>query len=995
MRAVFVIVLSSFCCITLTTAQPLNDDCEGALEITEVADWCSEVGEFSNEGATPSGYDGAFCFSEGSNDVWFRFTPIATDVTITVIGNSAGGAGGGTLQRPEVALYLGSCGNSINEQECSSDQAGNNIVELYKGGLAVGQEYLIRVQGINGRTGTFELCINNFNPPVEPGGDCFDASVLCNKDPFVVQQVTGTGSDPTEANDAPCLNEFGGNVESNSTWFTWTAATSGTLEFTLSPLNPSDDLDFVLYELPNGPLNCEGKVVVRCMASGDFNFPSPCMGPTGLRDGEDDIAEPPGCNDPRQSNFLQPLDMEEGKSYALMVNNFSSTGNGFKVEFGGSAEFLGPQAAFNTSEPDLTVCVGQPITFTDASTFALGAISKWTWSFGADAEPAVAETQGPHEVTYSTAGVKSIVLTVESDQGCLVTEIGTILVECCSDHFSIDGAVSNLQCPDDQTGAIDLSVDNPYGPYEYRWPEDRRTEDIDNLGRGDYTVTISDMAGCDTTATFTVSSPDTFDIDTALIMPTCNGGTDGAISLATSGGTPPYQYNWQKLGFTPNSTLNNLSAGDYSVSIRDENGCQTDLEIPLRELELILDPTVSAIDPPSCAGFSDGSIQVTVANGLGPFEFNWQDGQGFRDQSSLTGLPEGMYQVEVRDANLCKGSFTFDVIEPLPLALDFDVFDVSCFGLSDGEAAAVVSGGVGGYRYTWSDNQQDSVAIDLAAGTYTVTVNDANDCDIEGEVTLSQPPDVGLEVIDIQDVICNGEATGQVTLAGNGGSPPFTYSLDGVTFQPGDSFGSLPAGTYTFSTADAQGCIETVEASIAEPPPLVVDAGEDRTIDLGFNTRLRALANAAGVTFQWSPPDSLNCVACPDPVANPVQSTTYVVQITDEKSCTATDSLNIIVSQNRPIYVPNAFSPDGDGLNDYFTLYGGPAARRIRTLKVFDRWGELIFEKDDIPLNEESAGWDGTFNGQRLNNAVFVFFAEVEFIDSFVRIYEGDITLLR
>ncbi|MDX1666542.1 MAG: hypothetical protein R3350_04910, partial [Saprospiraceae bacterium] len=405
-----ILVLSA---VSEMQGQPVNDECEGAILLEEVRSWCSDVGAYSNVDATPSPFSQPVCEERVHSDVWFTFTPVATDVTITVIGARDVG-GGGTLEQPEVALYFGNCTASISEQECESDRLGNNIVELNKQGLAVGQQYLIRVQGRAGRTGTFQLCINNFNPPTEPGSDCFSASILCNKDPFTVQKVSGAGLDPEEANDAECLNIFPGNVESASTWFSWTAANSGMLTFTLTPLNPTDDLDFVLYELPRDPLDCDGKIVLRCMASGAFEeeFPSPCLGPTGLRDGSIDRSEPAGCNDPSQDNFLEPLNMIEGRSYALMVNNFSATNSGFEVEFGGTGEFLGPTPGIQPSQE--TLCIGEEVSFTDISTFSLGSIEAWEWNFGADASISGADTRGPHTVSYDRPGTKSVVLTITS-----------------------------------------------------------------------------------------------------------------------------------------------------------------------------------------------------------------------------------------------------------------------------------------------------------------------------------------------------------------------------------------------------------------------------------------------------------------------------------------------------------------------------------------------------------------------------------------------------
>src|SRR5262249_27934122 len=147
-------------------------------------------------------------------------------------------APGGTLVNPQVALYLGTCGGTINQLECQTAPPGANIVEAYQGGLFVGSTYFIRIQGAAGATGTFQICLNNYNPPVEPTSDCPTASILCDKSSFVVQQITGAGNNISELDDADCFsNGAPSNFESNSTWFTWTCSVSGPLTFKLSPLN--------------------------------------------------------------------------------------------------------------------------------------------------------------------------------------------------------------------------------------------------------------------------------------------------------------------------------------------------------------------------------------------------------------------------------------------------------------------------------------------------------------------------------------------------------------------------------------------------------------------------------------------------------------------------------------------------------------------------------------------------------------------------------------
>ena len=983
---------------TVAFAQPTNDDCENPFVIVDVTNWCSADAEFTNVDATDSGYGPASCFSGASNDVWFTFTPIATDVTITIVGNTNQGSGG-SLSRPEVALYRGDCGGTINEEQCETDAAGNNVIELYKGGLAPGLPYLIRVQGRNGNTGTFKICINNYNPPVNPGSDCFTEAVLCNKEQFVVQQVIGPGADPSEANDADCLNGFPGNVESNSTWFAWTAANNGTLTFTLTPLSPADDLDFVLYRLDGEPQDCSDKTVLRCMASGDFTFPSPCMGPTGLSEDSNDTSEPPGCANPNaQDNFLAALDMQAGVSYALMVNNFSASGNGFAIEWGGTGEFVGPEAAFTSDEPDQTICVGESIVFTDQSSFSNGTITDWEWNFGPGANVSSANTQGPHEVSYNTPGVKSVILTISTDRECIVTEIATILVECCEDHYDANGVPSDVLCANVPDGSIDLTINSDYAPYTYTWSNGESTEDLMNLEAGDYSVTVMDESTCTVELDFTINSPEEITITEVLEMPTCGGGQDGSITLEVDGGVPPYQYNWDGMGFTNDNSLQNIMQGSYNVIVLDDNGCETEVDILLSELDLILDPTVEAVTPPSCDGFSDGSIVVNIVNGIGPFEYNWNDGNGFVDDNSLLNVAAGTYLVEVRDANLCQGIFEFTVEAPPALAIDFDIQDVSCNGADDGNILATPSGGVGNYAYSWSNGDSKETISDLQPGDYTLTITDGNGCEYEETVTVIEPNAVFIDIDMIEDVLCNGDSTGVISVIGSGGTPPFEYTIDGVNFQSEPSFAGLPAGNYELGVRDAEGCIVMVDATVTEPAPLIVDLGENIQINLGKEVDLQALANESPVTYSWSPTNDIIDILSADSSAIrilPLGTTDYTVTVTNEIGCTATDVVTVGVFKARPIYAPTAFSPNNDGVNDGWTLFGGPDTRIIKSLKIFNRWGSLVFETEDIPLGEPSLGWDGDYLGKPMQAGVFAYIAEVEYIDDVVVLFEGDFAIVK
>ena len=895
-------------------AQPSNDECDNPIIISDVTNFCSPANAYTNVDATPSTYGAPTCFNNVENDVWFAFTAEATDVTITVRGLT-NQAPGGSLVNPQIALYSGTCGGVINQLECQSGPIGANVVEAYQGGLFVGSTYLIRVQGLSGATGTFQLCLSNYNPPVEPTSDCPTASILCDKSPFVVQQVNGAGNDITELNDASCF--FNGapvNNESNSTWFVWTCDQAGTLEFTLTPLNDPDDLDFVVYRLPNGIGNCTNKEVVRCMASGSFQFPSPCMGPTGLLAGETDTSEDAGCQQADDNAWLAPLDMVSGETYALVVNNFSATGNGFSIEFGGTGTFVGPEAGFVTDPP--AVCLGTPVDVTDASTFPLGSITGWEWSFGANAVPQTANGAGPHTVTFNDPGLHPMVLTIETDLGCKVTSIQTVQI----------------------------------------YPD--------------------------------------VEVDTLIAEPDCNGATNGAITIDNiTAGTPPYEFSWNNGPFTSNNTLDNLGVGLYSLKIRDANNCETDLDIQVDELTLTVDPVVEA---PLCTGDANGVITLNVTNGTAPYQFDW--GSGYIPNNSQSGFTAGVYTILGLDATQCKGTFEVTVTDNAPVTLNTNAFDISCFGADDGVGLADAGGGVGNFNFLWSDNQTDAEATGLAPGTYSVTATDANGCTIIGGISIVEPPELNLDLIDLVDLLCNGVPEGSVTVQGSGGTAPYTYSSDGNSFQSDPTLGGLAAGNYQILVQDASGCLDSVPATLTEPDALMVIAlPEDTLVDLGFEVQTVTITSPLNrpVEFDWSPGFGISCTECPDPVIQGTNDQLYIVKITDETGCMAFDTVRIRVNKNRPIYTPNVIAPDKAFPNSHWTLFDNQAAaQQVNLLRIYDRWGSLIFEKTDFALNDPNLGWDGTYKGE-LVEGVFAFYALVLFVDGVELIYEGDITVIR
>jgi gliding motility-associated-like protein len=493
-----------------------NDECSGATVISDPTDFCSPIPGESNVFATASPQPFPSCFANLQADVWYTFTATAPELVVIVRGFSPANPTG-TMQAPQVALYSGDC-NNLTEIACAFDNTFTNVLPLTANNLVVGQQYYIRIDAII--PGDFQFCIKNQAGLMQVSGDCPTADIICSKDQYTVESVFGPGNDPNEVGDALCFQGLAG--ETTSAWIVFTAATNGTLEFTLTPLDPIDDLDFVVYRLPNGPGDCTGKDVERCMAAGDFTPVSPCMGPTGLNATATDIAQPPGCA-PGQDNFLRFMNLTAGTTYALWVNNFTTPGNGFTIDWGGTAQFQGAaNAEFASDVTDPLLCLGEDITFSDSSSVQNGTIESWIWDFGNGAAPDSAFVQGPVTVQYTTTGPKTVILTVVTNEGCVAQDTAFFFVQICC-NVDITDVEVQPGCPDDPAAVATASIENGLDPLTITWSNnmsDSTSAVIDSSGN--YYVLVEDANGCKDSLAFIVTTPlnvsATFPPDTSILL---------------------------------------------------------------------------------------------------------------------------------------------------------------------------------------------------------------------------------------------------------------------------------------------------------------------------------------------------------------------------------------------------------------------------------------------------------------------------------------------
>lgn len=555
---------------TLLSAQS-NDECSGATLIADPTNFCiTPLEDNTNATASPQAFPA--CWSNVAADLWYTFTAVAPDVAIVVKGATPTNPGG-TVNSPQIALYSGDCGN-LAELGCSFDNNSINNLPLFVTGLTVGQQYYIRVDAV--LSGTFQLCIKNEEVINVVSGDCPTATFVCSKSPIEVSSVFNAGNDPFEINDAACFQGLGG--ESSSAWYVFTAANAGKLEFTITPNDPVDDLDFVLYRLPNGAGDCSGKISERCMAAGDFAPTSPCMGPTGLNATATDVNQTPGCAQ-GQDNFLRFLTLVPGRTYALVINNFTAVGNGFTIEWGGNAIFEGTGTAnFFTDEPDKKLCLGEELAVTDSSFVDIGNITNWHWNFGAGASPDTISGVGPHTVHYQTVGPKSIVLTILNDQGCAALDTAFLLVELCC-ILEADVAVQP-GCPNKPPTPAEamVTISNGIEPFQITWSSSPlNTADtilIDSSGT--YYVLVEDANGCTDSVSFQVTTP--FNITTSFPPDTTTIFVGETVNLTVStipnmGATITWQSSTSPTLMGPVQNLSPEESVSYLVTVNNL-GCK-------------------------------------------------------------------------------------------------------------------------------------------------------------------------------------------------------------------------------------------------------------------------------------------------------------------------------------------------------------------------------------------------------------------------------------
>ncbi len=642
--------------------------------------------------------------------------------------------------------------------------------------------------------------------------------------------------------------------------------------------------------------------------------------------------------------------------------------------------------------------------------------------------------------------------------------------------------ITNIGCGGVATGSITANVSGGTQTYTYDWVQQSNSQvysgqTINGLAADNYSLTVTDFNSCSATASYAITAVPALAFTQSQTNVSCFGGSDGTATITISTGTPPYNYDWNGAGVSPNSTVNGLSAGVAAVTFTDAN-CSATATFNLTEPAQIVIAQTTQTDV-SCFGGTDGTVTVSATGGSGAgYVFAWNSNPP-QVGATATNLPAGSVTVVCTDANFCTASQTYTLTEPSQLATTLQTIDATCYQSPNGSIDATTTGGTLPYSYSWSDpgSQATKTATGLLAGTYTCVVTDGNGCTVSDADVVNEPADMIINT-SVTAVKCIGDANGTISVTATGGTSPYNYSatLDGANFvfatngviiglaigtytvivsddngctktvlatvpnatidnfttatdstscygadyndgaayitatsiqngpyefnidgsipQFSGDFFNLSAGAHTITATNFNGCVSTIPVVVLEPLPIVVDVIPDTVIvPLGDAEQVQVVyINAsANVTYAWAPELGLSCTDCPNPLVSPFYRQDYVVTISmvnGSATCYGSATLHADVLPPPPVYVPNSFTPNGDGNNDVFQIYG----QGIKTvdLKIFNRWGELVYES-----NNQFDGWDGAYKGQVQLPQVFTYAVKIVFLNDKKTDKKGTVTLVR
>ncbi|MFK7776300.1 MAG: gliding motility-associated C-terminal domain-containing protein [Saprospiraceae bacterium] len=483
---------------------------------------------------------------------------------------------------------------------------------------------------------------------------------------------------------------------------------------------------------------------------------------------------------------------------------------------------------------------------------------------------------------------------------------------------------------------------------------------------------------------------------------------DGSNSIPIGNVTYEWTLNNVLISTVQNPQID--EAGILTLTVTDtQNGCSESTSVMITQDDDLPEIEFENPDMLTCVVTSLDLDASNSSTGI-DLEYLWTGPGAIQNSTTLTPTisQPGTYTLTILNTtNGCEVSEEIiieeDITPPVAIISPADEFDCTTFSVALDASNSSVGNN---FTYQWttangtiSGNQNTLNTTVSEIGFYTLEItNTTNGCTISQSITVEADDNV-LESADflINQPPCFGDQGSIIINNIIGGTPPYMYSVDNQPFTSNPNINSLEPGSYNLLIEDAQGCQYSEEFTILDVPELIVDLPASITIELGENYELFPQINYpsnAIDTFYWTSLDSLDCYNCLNPIAAPYNTSLYTFTVINLNGCKTTANILVNVEKPRNVFIPNVFTPNDDGFNDIFYINAKDLmVKQVNKFQIFTRWGELVFADEDFQPNTPDHGWDGFFKGEKLNPNVFVYYAEIEFIDGVVKIYKGDVTL--
>ena len=535
--------------------------------------------------------------------------------------------------------------------------------------------------------------------------------------------------------------------------------------------------------------------------------------------------------------------------------------------------------------------------------------------------------------------------------------------------------------------------------YKYAWTGPNgftsTSQNLSNVLAGAYDLTVTDNSGCFKKLSTTITQPDEIIITATTTPIICYGGNDASIKILISGGIAPYTINWSNLG--GGDLQDNLSAGDYLVTVTDDNDCIKTLNVNIPEAPIFtVNPVVKNI---SCFGMNDGSINLNIIGGIAPVKLVWDD-------SAVAGnvrnnLRPGTYTVTISDGKPCTISRTFIILEPQKLVISANVTDAfDCDDANSGAINLLVAGGTTPFTYSWSNGVVTEDLSNIPAGNYSIIVTDARGCSEQAQYSINRQPPIVIGIETKTDFNCETKYVKQTFLAQvSGGFPPYqlVWSSGTVSGANNEIMNTTQNGTTILDVTDNLGCTSSYSFNVKNP---VLGNPDFTTNSIGFSTygiysiidpiQFTNTATGDFINIAWDFGDGSVSNEV-NPIHSFVKEGIYVVNqtVTYPFGCIYTHIITLTVDKGYELMSPNGFTPNGDGINETFK----PAFLGMKSIQldVYDTWGELVYSE----TGETLQGWDGKVKGKESENGNYYYKVKATTFYGTIISKDGPFTLIK